>query len=271
MPTPMSATQKLTRKIEWNASGAMARIANATSGPSTAPVVSSARCTPNAVPSWSLGVDSEIIASRGAVRMPLPMRSRSTIAPIARHCGARRREQELGHRGDAVSGRRDVLVAAPAVADEAAGEPDERGRALVEAVDDPEGQRGEAAHVDEVQREHRDHHLGGDVGEQARQPEQQDGPRGRAAHEGARDSSRRCPRSSGGGVRDLVHARLTDDQAGNCRTALIANCFATAQRAATLSTRPLREREIQHRLPVGPAVRGAAGRPRRGGAAACAA
>ena len=31
----------------------------------------------------SSGVDSEIIASRGAVRMPLPVRSISTIAPIA--------------------------------------------------------------------------------------------------------------------------------------------------------------------------------------------
>ena len=83
MPTPTIANRKLTRKTEWNASGAMASSANATSGPSMAPVVSSARCTPNAWPSCDLGVESEIMASRGAVRMPLPARSSSTIAPIA--------------------------------------------------------------------------------------------------------------------------------------------------------------------------------------------
>ena len=38
--------------------------------------MSSARCTPNAVPSCSFGVLNEIIASRGAVRIPLPARSR---------------------------------------------------------------------------------------------------------------------------------------------------------------------------------------------------
>ena len=68
---------------ESNASGAMASSPKATSGPSIAPVVSSARCTPKAVPSVAGVLDSEIIASRGAVRMPLPVRSRSTSAPIA--------------------------------------------------------------------------------------------------------------------------------------------------------------------------------------------
>ncbi len=80
--TPRIATQKLTRKIELNASGATASIENATSGPIIAPVVSRARCTPKAAPSCGSGVESEIIASRGAVRMPLPMRSSSTTAPI---------------------------------------------------------------------------------------------------------------------------------------------------------------------------------------------
>ena len=69
--------------MESNASGAAASSANASSGPSMAPVVSIARCTPNAVPRSSFGVESEIIASRGAVRMPLPTRSSSTTAPIA--------------------------------------------------------------------------------------------------------------------------------------------------------------------------------------------
>ncbi len=66
-----------------NASGAIARMPNASSGPSIAPVVSMARCTPNAVPSVFGEADSEIRASRGAVRMPLPIRSSMTIAPIA--------------------------------------------------------------------------------------------------------------------------------------------------------------------------------------------
>ena len=75
--------QKLTRKIEPKASGASASSPKASSGPIIAPVVSSARCTPNAAPSWRSGVEREIIASRGAVRMPLPTRSISTVAPMA--------------------------------------------------------------------------------------------------------------------------------------------------------------------------------------------
>ena len=66
-----------------NASGASARIPNAISGPIIAPVVSIARCTPNARPSVFGVAESEISASRGAVRMPLPMRSTITIAAIA--------------------------------------------------------------------------------------------------------------------------------------------------------------------------------------------
>ena len=77
------ATQNETRKTDVNASGASARIPNASSGPSIAPVVSIARCTPKAIPSDFGDDESEISASRGAVRMPLPMRSTITRAPIA--------------------------------------------------------------------------------------------------------------------------------------------------------------------------------------------
>ena len=66
-----------------NASGASASRPNASSGPSSAPTVSSARCTPNDVPRSSSREESEIIASRGAVRRPLPERSIITIALIA--------------------------------------------------------------------------------------------------------------------------------------------------------------------------------------------
>ena len=81
--TPRIAKQNETVQTAPNANGATARIAKARSGPIMAPVVSSARCVPNAAPRFSLGVVSVIIASRGAVRMPLPTRSMTTIAPIA--------------------------------------------------------------------------------------------------------------------------------------------------------------------------------------------
>lgn len=83
MPSPISAMQKLTANSERNPAGAAASRAKASSGPSIAPVVSSARCTPNAAPSRCGAVAREIIASRGAVRMPFPTRSRNTTAPIA--------------------------------------------------------------------------------------------------------------------------------------------------------------------------------------------
>ena len=81
-PSPAIATQNETRNTDVNASGASARIPNAISGPSMAPVVSIARWTPNAVPSVLGEAESEISASRGAVRMPLPMRSSITKTAI---------------------------------------------------------------------------------------------------------------------------------------------------------------------------------------------
>ena len=75
--------QKLTRNSESKASGAIDSSPNATSGPISAPVVSSARCTPNDSASVSGRLLSEMSASRGAVRIPLPVRSSSVIAPTA--------------------------------------------------------------------------------------------------------------------------------------------------------------------------------------------
>ncbi len=69
------AKQRLTANTASNWPGASSRMPTATSGPSIAPAVSIARCTPKAVPSRSLLELSVIRASRGAVRMPLPMRS----------------------------------------------------------------------------------------------------------------------------------------------------------------------------------------------------
>src|SRR5262245_51563035 len=49
--------------------------ANATSGPTSAPALSAALRTPNALPRMFGSMESAISASRGALRMPLPMRS----------------------------------------------------------------------------------------------------------------------------------------------------------------------------------------------------
>ena len=57
----------------------------AASGPSIAPTVSSARCTPKLMPRAVFSLESEISASRGAVRTPLPSRSTSSTAVVASH------------------------------------------------------------------------------------------------------------------------------------------------------------------------------------------
>ncbi len=49
--SPISAKQKLTKKIEWKPCGSATSMPNAIRGPITAPAVSIARCTPKAVPS----------------------------------------------------------------------------------------------------------------------------------------------------------------------------------------------------------------------------
>ena len=53
------------------------------SGPSAAPMLSRVRCTPNDVPRFSGRDDAVMSESRGAVRMPLPMRSAVMTAVIA--------------------------------------------------------------------------------------------------------------------------------------------------------------------------------------------
>ena len=71
-----------TKKTASKRAGATSRMPKATSGPRKAPTLSSARCTPNEVARLSRVEESEISASRGAVRIPLPIRSKATIAPI---------------------------------------------------------------------------------------------------------------------------------------------------------------------------------------------
>jgi hypothetical protein len=73
--SPMRPAQKLTMKTASYDPGAAAKTAKASTGPVNAPAMSSERCTPKALPQCMGGVASEIIASRGAVLMPLPRRS----------------------------------------------------------------------------------------------------------------------------------------------------------------------------------------------------
>ena len=86
------------------------------------------------------------------------------------------RQRELADGRHAVAEGRDALVPAPAVADVAADQANERGCALEEPVDDAQLQRREAELRQQVQGQHGGHHLRGDVREQAADPEQEDGP-----------------------------------------------------------------------------------------------
>ncbi len=83
--TPATAMKKLVTNTRSNARGRAARMANATSGPSSAPAVSSARWMPKASPSRSGAALSEISESRGDVRMPLPTRSSAMAADASPH------------------------------------------------------------------------------------------------------------------------------------------------------------------------------------------
>ena len=65
----------LTTKSPWNPPGKRPSRLKATSGPSNAPALSKARCTPKASARLERGLLSAIKVSRGAVRMPLPSRS----------------------------------------------------------------------------------------------------------------------------------------------------------------------------------------------------
>ena len=78
---PSKAKRVLTTKTASNLAGAASSTPKATSGPSIAPALSMARWTPNAVARPAFVLESEISASRGAVRIPLPTRSMATIAP----------------------------------------------------------------------------------------------------------------------------------------------------------------------------------------------
>ena len=154
----MSATRKLVTKTTSNAPGSAVRMTNARIGPSIAPIASIARCTPNAVPSFSFGTLSEISASRGAVRKPFPepIDDEHASDPRPRR---RRQQPEPRHRRARVSDPGDLLVASPAIGDDPARELHERGDTLIEPVDQPELNRAQSKKGDEVDRKDADDHL----------------------------------------------------------------------------------------------------------------
>ena len=78
-----------------------------------------------------------------------------------------REQPELGDRRDRVSEAGNQLAALGAVGDVAADQPQQRGRAGVQAVDEAVGRGREAEPHHQVDRQHRRHHLRGDVGDQA--------------------------------------------------------------------------------------------------------
>ncbi len=115
----------------------------AASGASSAPTVSSAWRRPKARPRISGGVSSAIIASRGAPRMPLPMRSTKRAAISASRTG-REREQGLGQRRQAIAGEDPRLAPPAAVAEPAGGELGEIGGGFGDAVDRAQRRRRQA-------------------------------------------------------------------------------------------------------------------------------
>ena len=139
----------------------------AISGPSMAPTLSIARCTPNEVASRSLALESEIRASRGSGADPLADAVDGDDRADAADRVAGRDQGHLAQGREPVAEPGHLLVAAPAVGGEAAGDLDQRRGAAVGAVDRAEDQRAGAEAEDEVHRQDRRHHLRGDVRQQA--------------------------------------------------------------------------------------------------------
>ena len=171
-PRPRMAKKKLTTNTASNASGRRISSPNATSGPSIAPAVSSARWTPKAVPKRSGGELSEMIASRGAVLMPLPIRS-IMIRPVS------------ANHGPWIATKPSLVIAdspyptaatsfwsSPAIGDKTAPDTDQHRSALIQPIDDPEMDWSEVKGEEQVERQDRGDHLGRDVGEEAVQTEQ---------------------------------------------------------------------------------------------------
>ena len=182
--SPTTANAKLTMNTASNASGIAARIANATSGPASAPTASSERCTPNERPS--------IVRWRRERDHRVARRCADALADAVgeQHSGGRHprrpREQDAEPR---VSAEMPYPVAArPLCRDrrsEASPPPirDQCLHALRDPDEPTELQCRKAQLEREVEGQHGGDHLGGDVGQQAGDAQQDDrrrNPRTRA-------------------------------------------------------------------------------------------
>ncbi len=114
-------------------------------------------------------------------------------------------ESEPGQGREGVADDGHLLVAPRAIGRNAAEDADQGCRALIQPVDHAEDRRRQVQIEQEVQRQDGADHLGGDVGEQAGQPEHDDGP----AHPGReRAPGEQLPAGlqNLAGILDLVHA-----------------------------------------------------------------
>ena len=148
----------------------------ASSGPSTAPMVSSDWRRPKALPRRSGGreIGDQRVTRRAADTLA------DAIDETRRHQPAdarRQRKHRLGDGGEAVAEGGEPLALAEIIAERAGKDLGDRGGGLGDALDDADGQRRGAEHGDEIERQQRMDHLGGDVHEQRHQPERPDAAR----------------------------------------------------------------------------------------------
>ena len=115
--TPRIAKTKLTTKTELKPCGTSTRRPNASSGPIIAPVVSSARWNSEGSAQSLRSVLNEIRASRGAVRIPLPVRSRKIDCRERAPDTAESDQQGTAQGRQSITRERDLLVPPCSVGD----------------------------------------------------------------------------------------------------------------------------------------------------------
>ena len=138
-------------------------------GPHTAPAVSAARWKPNARPRRWAGVSSAMSASRGDVRMPLPVRSTTRATSTNGHT-LREADEWLRQRRQAIA-ERDEWASLAHVGEPSRHDLHCRRDAFAETLDEPDHRHRCAEHAREKQRQHRVQHLRGRVLEE-RDPRQ---------------------------------------------------------------------------------------------------
>ena len=139
------------------------------------------------------GAMSATSASRGAPRMPLPIRSMKRAA-ISQPMRRRQRKNRLGEGGEAVAGGREPFALAEPIRECAGEYLGDRGGRFGDAFDDADGQRRGAERRDQIDRQQRMDHLRRDIHEQSRRSR---APRRRAGIARQRNSERESVDGSG--------------------------------------------------------------------------